>query len=41
MPRDRVSVRELRRRGLGDLIAADINGDGWVDVQDIQMAMQN
>jgi predicted regulator of amino acid metabolism with ACT domain len=41
MPRDRVSVRELRRRGFGDLIAADINGDGWVDVQDIQLAMQN
>ena len=40
-PRDRVSVRELRRRGMGELIAADINGDGWVDVTDIQLAMQN
>ncbi|MFM7051009.1 MAG: MopE-related protein [Planctomycetota bacterium] len=34
-PRERVSVRELRRRGLGELIRADLNGDGWLDVDDI------
>jgi hypothetical protein len=39
-PRDRVSVRELRRTGQGELIAADLNGDGWVDLADMQMYMQ-
>jgi hypothetical protein len=39
-PRDRVSVRELRRTGRGELIAADLNGDGWVDLADMQMYMQ-
>ncbi|MFZ9914613.1 MAG: MopE-related protein [Phycisphaerales bacterium] len=34
-PRERVSVRELRRRGLGELIRADINGDGWLDAEDM------
>ncbi|MFM7051281.1 MAG: hypothetical protein ACKOYN_03990, partial [Planctomycetota bacterium] len=40
MPRDRVSVRELRRRGLGELIRADLNGDGWLDTDDIALSMQ-
>ena len=39
-PRERVSVRELRRTGQGELIAADLNGDGWVDLADIQLYMQ-
>jgi hypothetical protein len=34
-----VSVRELRRRGLGHLAAADINNDGWVDLTDIELYM--
>jgi hypothetical protein len=41
IPRDRISVRELRRTGLGELIQADLNGDGWVDMRDIQLFMQN
>ena len=39
-PRERVSVKELRRSGLGELGAADLNRDGWVDLRDIQMFMQ-
>jgi hypothetical protein len=41
IPRDRISVRELRRAGLGELIQADLNRDGWVDMRDIQLFMQN
>jgi hypothetical protein len=39
-PRDRVSVKQLRREGLGRLESADINRDGWVDAVDVQMFMQ-
>jgi hypothetical protein len=39
-PRDRIHVKELRRMGLGELAAADLNHDGWVDTRDMQMAMQ-
>lgn len=39
-PRDRISVRELRRLGLGSQAAADVNGDGWVDTTDIALVMQ-
>jgi hypothetical protein len=39
-PIDRISVRDLRRRGLGHLTKADLNGDGWVDTQDIAIYMQ-
>jgi hypothetical protein len=39
--RDRISVRELRRTGMGELIQADLNRDGWVDMRDIQLFMQN
>jgi len=39
-PIARISVKELRRRGLGELEQADINMDGWVDQIDIGLAMQ-
>ena len=39
-PVARVSVKELRRRGLGHLAGADINRDGWVDIRDMQLMMQ-
>lgn len=34
-PRHRVSVKELRRSGLGHLAVADLNRDGWVDLRDM------
>jgi len=37
--RTRISAKELRRRGLGELVAADINGDGWLDLRDVQAAL--
>jgi hypothetical protein len=39
-PRDRVSVKELRRMGLGYMEEADINRDGWVDATDLALAAQ-
>jgi len=39
-PLERVSVKELRRAGLGAMAEADINNDGWVDTRDIALAMQ-
>jgi len=39
-PATRVSVKELRRRGLGHLADADLNRDGWIDTRDIQLYMQ-
>ena len=36
--RTRISAKELRRRGMGELVAADINGDGWLDMRDVQAA---
>ena len=39
-PRLRVSVKELRRMGSGNLELADINMDGWIDQADITLAMQ-
>ena len=38
--RKRVSIKDLRREGLGELQAADMNHDGWLDMQDIQMFLQ-
>jgi hypothetical protein len=36
-----ISVKELRRRGMGDLAAAaDLNGDGWVNMDDMTAYMQ-
>jgi hypothetical protein len=40
-PRERISVKELRRTGYGHLGVADLNRDGWVDMRDIQLFMQN
>jgi hypothetical protein len=34
-PVTRISVEELKRRGLDDLIVADLNHDGWLDVKDM------
>jgi hypothetical protein len=39
-PVARVSVKDLRRQGLGHLAEADLNGDGWVDVRDIEQFMR-
>lgn len=39
-PRERVTLKELRRAGLGHLAVADLNRDGWVDTNDIQLYMQ-
>jgi hypothetical protein len=39
-PRDRVSIRDLRRAGLGEFAIADINRDGWVDVTDVTLWAQ-
>lgn len=33
--RAQISVRELRRLGMGELAIADLNSDGWVSPQDI------
>lgn len=34
-PRTKISVRELRRSGLGHLACADLDGDGWIDGRDV------
>jgi len=39
-PRDRISVRELRRMGLGGIADADLNLDGWVDLADVERFIQ-
>jgi len=35
-PITQISVRALKRRGMADLIKADLNHDGWLDLRDIQ-----
>jgi hypothetical protein len=40
-PRSRISVKELRRLGLGELVAGDLNGDGWLDQNDLQQYLQH
>ena len=40
-PLDRVTVKQLRRMGLGDLAAADLNHDGALDTADIAWALQH
>ena len=39
-PASTVSVKELRRQGLGQLAVADLNHDGWIDLRDIQLYLQ-
>ncbi|MEY2716353.1 MAG: hypothetical protein RIT24_2696, partial [Planctomycetota bacterium] len=39
-PRSRITVKELRRMGLGEFEIADLNGDGWIDATDIALAAQ-
>ncbi len=38
-PVTRISVRELQKRGLEDLIKADLNHDGWLDEKDVTAFM--
>lgn len=40
-PLERVTVKQLRRMGLGDLAAADLNHDGALDTADIAWALQH
>lgn len=40
-PRTRVSVRELRRAGMGDIAAGDLTGDGWLDTRDIAYYLEH
>jgi len=35
----KISVKELRRRGLGELAGADLNRDGWLDMRDVAIAL--
>lgn len=35
-PVERISIRELFRRGLSEYAAGDLNGDGWLDILDIE-----
>ena len=37
-PISAISVAELVERGLTDLIGADLNNDGWLDMEDVRMA---
>jgi len=37
-PRESVSVAELVQMGLPELAGADLNGDGWLDLRDMDMA---
>jgi hypothetical protein len=39
-PRTRVSVKELRRAGLGHLAGSDLNRDGWLDGADVAHYLQ-
>ncbi len=40
-PRSEITVKELRRLGLGHLAAADLNGDGRIDARDIQQYIEH
>lgn len=39
-PLARVSLKDLRRHGLGHMAQADLNSDGWLDAADMALAMQ-
>jgi hypothetical protein len=38
--RDRISVAELRKMGNGEMVPLDLNGDGWLDTEDMTLWMQ-
>ena len=38
-PQVRIAVKELRRRGLGELSTADVNRDGWLDDRDVALVL--
>jgi hypothetical protein len=38
-PRTEITVQELRRAGVRNAWRADLNGDGWIDLDDIQLFM--
>jgi hypothetical protein len=33
-----ISIAELVDRGMADLVAADLNNDGWLDMADIELS---
>ena len=39
-PAERVKVKDLRRAGMGHLAVGDLNGDGWLDQQDVVHYLQ-
>jgi hypothetical protein len=39
-PITEISVKELRRRGFGELVSADLNNDGWLNSADIAAYLQ-
>ena len=39
-PLARISVKDARRRGMGHLVVADVNGDGWIDARDMQLLLE-
>ncbi|MBU6209342.1 MAG: hypothetical protein KGR22_05480 [Planctomycetes bacterium] len=39
-PTERIKVKDLRRAGMGHLAVGDLNGDGWLDQQDVVHFMQ-
>ena len=36
----RISMKGLRARGMGDLSVADLNGDGFLDTEDMSLYME-
>ena len=38
--RERISVVELRKMGYGEMVPLDLDGDGWLDTDDIALWMQ-
>jgi hypothetical protein len=36
----RISIVELGQRGLAQLAAGDLNGDGWLDLKDLEAFKQ-
>jgi hypothetical protein len=40
-PLARISVKDARRRGMGHLAVADVNGDGWIDLRDMELLLED